>query len=72
MPVAIDTDELLTVPEISKLLKIDRHTVTALFANERDVIVIGNRETQRSRRRYRQFRVPHSVFNRVIARMTNK
>jgi hypothetical protein len=71
-PIPLETDKVLTVSEISQLLRVDRHTVTDLFAHERDVIVLGNPETKRGQRRYRQFRIPQSVFNRVVSRMRVK
>lgn len=64
------TEPFLTVPEIAKLLRVDRHTVCRLFAEEPGVVVIGNRETRRGRRKYRMLRVPTAVLNRVVARMT--
>jgi hypothetical protein len=63
-------EKFLTIPEISAQLRIDRHTVVSMFAGERGVIVIGNGETTKKQRKYRQLRVPQSVFNRVIARIT--
>jgi len=66
----VTTEPLLTIPEITKLLRIDRHTACRLFADEPGVVVIGNRETRRGQRKYRMLRVPTAVLNRVIARMT--
>jgi len=63
------TEPFLTVPEIAKLLRVDRHTVCRLFAEEPGVVVIGNRETRRGQRKYRMLRVPTAVLNRVVARM---
>ena len=65
-------ERVLTVSEIVENLKIDRHVVMRLFAHERGVICIGNRETQRGKRKYRTLRIPVSVFNRVVARLSNK
>jgi len=64
------TEPFLTVPEIAKILRVDRHTVCRLFADEPGVVVIGNRETRRGQRKYRMLRVPTAVLNRVVARMT--
>jgi hypothetical protein len=64
------TEPFLTVPEIAKILRLDRHTVCRLFADEPGVIVIGNGETRRGQRKYRLLRVPTAVLNRVVARMT--
>jgi hypothetical protein len=63
------TENILTIPEISARLKIDRHTVTRLFQDERGVLIFGNDETQKHRRKYRSIRVPESVVNRVLARL---
>ena len=59
-----------TIPEISKLLRVDRHTVTRLFANESGVLILGNRETERGQRKYRMLRIPSAVLNHVLARCT--
>jgi hypothetical protein len=64
------TEQFFTVPEIAKQLRLDRHTVTSLFERERGVVVVGNPETTRGHRRYRTLRVPASVLNRVISRMS--
>lgn len=63
-------EPLFTVLEVSKQLKLDRHAVTDLFANEKGVLVLGEPETTRGSRRYRQLRIPQSVLNRVLARKT--
>ena len=68
--VACVTEPFLTVPEIARILSVDRHTVCRLFADEPGVVVIGNRETRRGQRKYRMLRVPTAVLNRVVARMT--
>jgi hypothetical protein len=62
------TEPFLTVPEIARILRVDRHTVCRLFADEPGVVVIGNRETRRGQRKYRMLRVPTAVLNRVVAR----
>jgi hypothetical protein len=68
--VRLVTEPFLTVPEIAKILRVDRHTVCRLFADEPGVVVIGNRETRHGQRKYRMLRVPAAVLNRVVARMT--
>lgn len=65
-------EPVLTIPQIAESLHIDRHVVTRLFAHERGVICIGSPETRPGKRKYRNLRVPLSVFNRVIARLSNK
>ena len=71
-PAVSDTPVLHTIPELAKRLRIDRNTITNLFAKEPGVIVIGQRETVRGRRKYRQLRIPEAVLNRVLGRMTNR
>lgn len=66
------TEQIFTIPEISARLKLDRHIVTELFKSERGVIVYGNTETVKRRRKYRSFRVPESVVARVLSRITNR
>jgi hypothetical protein len=61
-----------TVDEVASILSIGRDTVIRRFANEPGVIVDGNTETTRERRRYRQLRIPKAVLNRVLARKTVK
>ena len=65
-------EKIYTIPEISDRLKLDRHIITGLFKDERGVIVYGNCETVKRRRKYRSFRVPESVLVRVLARITNR
>lgn len=65
-------EPLLTIPEITKLLRIDRHTACRLFAAEPGVLIIGNKETRRGQRKYRMLRVPQAVLNRVVARLPAK
>ena len=66
----ITTEKFHTVYEIAALLRIDRHAVTDLFAAEPGVLVLGSPETVRGCRKYRQLRIPQSVLNRVLARVT--
>ena len=71
--VDITTETLYTIPEIAdRFLKIERKCVRDLFENEPGVICIGNKATIKGKRRYRNFRVPASVLNRVIARLSNR
>lgn len=72
LPSALVLEPFLTISQIAKALQIDRHVVTRLFAHEPGVMCIGSRETRHGKRKYRSFRVPISVFNRVIARLSNK
>ncbi len=63
-------DKLFTVAEVAALLRLDRHVVTGMFVGESGVLVLGNAETVRGCRKYRQLRIPQSVLNRVVARNT--
>jgi len=65
-------EAVYTIPEIAERFKLDRHIITELFKDERGVIVCGNQETKKCRRKYRTIRVPESVLNRVMARITNR
>jgi hypothetical protein len=67
-PAAVTQENYYTVHEVSAALRVDRHTVAALFAGETGVLTLGTQVTTRGRRRYRQLRIPQSVLNRVIAR----
>jgi hypothetical protein len=59
-----------TVNEVAVILSTSRDTVIRRFANEPGVIVDGNTETTRERRRYRELLIPKAVLNRVLARKT--
>jgi hypothetical protein len=72
MPVDVLTETLYTIPEIADQLKIDRKKTAELFDSEPGVIIIGNKTTTKGLRKYRTIRVPASVFNRVVARLTNR
>jgi len=61
-----------TVDEVASILSTSRDTIIRRFANQPGVIVDGNTETTRERRRYRQLRIPKAVLNRVLARKTVK
>jgi hypothetical protein len=71
--IEIDFDKThFTVDEVASILSTSRDTVIRRFANEPGVVVDGNTETTRERRRYRQLRIPKAVLNRVLARKTVK
>jgi hypothetical protein len=67
-PVPVD-DQCLTVAEIAERLKVKPDTVRRLFINEPGVIVI--RFPRKGRRLYRTLRVPLSVYQRVVTRLTH-
>jgi hypothetical protein len=59
----------LTVVEVAERLKINEDTVRRLFLNEPGVVVICF--PRKGRRVYRTVRIPESVFQRVLARLTS-
>jgi len=61
-------EQFLTVSEVAERLKVNDDTVRRLFANEPGVIVICF--PRRGRRAYRTLRIPTSVFERVLTRLT--
>jgi hypothetical protein len=66
----LDLDEKrYKVSELASLLGFDRKTVTALFLEEPGVIRLGHPGSRR-KRQYYSLRVPHSVAQRVISRLT--
>jgi hypothetical protein len=65
----VDVNETyLTVTEVAVRLKINEDTVRRLFLNEPGVLVICF--PRRGRRVYRTLRIPESVFQRVLTRLT--
>ena len=62
-----------SVPEIAKMWNLAPVTVTELFENEPGVMIIGGETKGRmSRRKYRTFRIPEHVVERVYLRRTSK
>jgi len=61
-------ERFLTVAEVAERLKVNDDTVRRLFANEPGVLVICF--PRRGRRVYRTLRIPTSVFERVLTRLT--
>jgi len=61
-------ERYLTVVEVSERLKVNDETVRRLFLNEPGVLVICF--PRRGRRVYRTLRIPESVFQRVLTRLT--
>ena len=62
-------DQCLTVAEIAERLKVRPDTVRRLFINEPGVIVI--RFPRKGRRVYSTLRVPLSVYQRAVTRLTH-
>jgi hypothetical protein len=61
-------ERFLTVIEVAERLKVNDETVRRLFLNEPGVLVICF--PRRGRRVYRTLRIPESVFERVLTRLT--
>ena len=54
------------------MLRIGRDTVIRRFAGMPGVLIFGNAETVRGRRKYRQLRIPDSVLRRYLNRCAVK
>jgi hypothetical protein len=61
--------ELMTVKDVSEVLKISEDTVVRRFARVKGVIDLGTGET-RNKRRYRVLRIPVSVVEGHLARLS--
>ncbi len=61
-------ERFLTVLEVAERLKVNDETVRRLFLDEPGVLVICF--PRRGRRVYRTLRIPESVFQRVLTRLT--
>jgi hypothetical protein len=61
-------ERFLTVLEVAERLKVNDETVRRMFLNEPGVLVICF--PRRGRRVYRTLRIPESVFQRVLTRLT--
>lgn len=59
------------VAELAELWNLSTDKVRDLFENEPGVVVLGERNP-RHKRRYRTLRIPHSVVERVHARLSVK
>jgi transcriptional regulator GlxA family with amidase domain len=57
--------EVFTVAEVAKLLKVSPDTVSRLFENEPGVIDLGSPE-RLHKRRYRVLRIPAAALNRFL------
>ena len=57
--------EFYTIDDVAEKLKLDKRTVLALFEEAPGTICI-ERPTTMNKRRYRTFRIPHHVFERVM------
>ena len=68
VPAKAEIERYLTVADVAELLKVKEDTVRRLFGNEPGVLVICF--PRRGRRVYRTLRIPESVYQRVLARLT--
>jgi hypothetical protein len=64
-------ERYFTPPQIADLLQLSTDTVIRMFENEPGVLVVGDAEGTRGKRRYRTLRVPESVLQRVLRMRTN-
>ena len=65
--------QVLTVKEVAELMGFSTSTIVRLFQNEPGVIVkvSPSIDTRKQfKRRYRSFRIPRHVYERVLARLT--
>ncbi len=60
-----------TVAEVGSLMGLSRSTVTRLFEREPGVIILKRPELMH-KRSYRGIRIPRSVYQRVISRLSVK
>lgn len=58
-----------TVNEVAALTGFSRQTVTRIFENERDVLILSRPESM-YKRGFRSIRIPRAVYERVIRRLT--
>jgi hypothetical protein len=59
--------DMLTVKQVAVILHCSRDTVIRRFAHEPGVVDLSdNRETTRTKRRFRQLRIPRSVVTRFL------
>lgn len=60
-----------TVADVAALMGLSRSTVTRLFEREPGVIIRGRPERMH-KRRYRSIRIPRTVYERVISKLSVK
>ncbi len=60
-----------SVAEIASMWHLGPDAIRRIFQNEPDVLVLGNGESVRSKRRYTTLRIPQSVVERVHRRLSN-
>lgn len=62
-------EQFLTVAEIADRLKLKPDTIRRLFSTEPGVIIIS--QPKKGKRVYRTLRIPVSVYDRVLTRLTH-
>jgi hypothetical protein len=60
-----------TVAEVATMSGFSRQTVTRMFEKEKDVLILERAETMH-KRAYRNIRIPHFVYERVIGSISVK
>ena len=61
-------EQCMTVSDVAERLNLNADTVRRLFRNEPGVIVVSC--ARKGRRAYRTLRIPPSVYQRVLIRLT--
>lgn len=62
-------EEVYSVDDVTRMTGFSRHTVTRIFEREPGVIVLKRPEAMH-KRSYRSIRIPRSVYERVVGRLT--
>jgi len=63
--------EVYTVGEVAEFTGFSRQTITRLFEREAGVIVVEH-PSKNQKRRYRSIRIPRSILERVVRRLSVK
>jgi hypothetical protein len=56
-----------TVAEVAKMLNYSPQMITRLFENEKGVVIV---ERKAKKRNYRSIRIPRTVYERVIRKLS--
>jgi len=71
-PSAFNLEEkIYTVKELVAILRLDRHVIVRLFANEHGVRDLSMIRPKVGKRKNHSLRIPQSAVNRVVSRMTH-
>lgn len=68
---ALADEPVYTLRQVGKMLQVSDKTALKLFENATGTIVIESPETMH-KRRYRTFRVPRHVYERVVRSLSNR